>query len=235
MSAPAPAADIALKPFGYTLEVQINEARLYINPVEDFADRRPENGEVILSFIPAGADGEETELWRYMMGIDCYGTPTTHYFLNEPIHTHWKRELANAANVAYSTPGMGRGVHRIRDGRAEVGGCAVRFDELTHERNLYGVRVTAGDTRIAYLPMNPVFAAAFESEPADVVVLVMVRWTQHEEAIRRLITNHSAPYFYLGGVAPRKKEQQAFLASLSPEAAKRVVFKGSKWKVPAAS
>lgn len=231
---------LALKHYGGTLEVQIGDAhRLYVNPAQEYPDRRPENADVIVSFLPPLPTATHDRILQEalsstMIGFETYGTGETHYVLGDAIDRHWKAERARASEVAWKVPGTGAGITRLGTTPIEVGPHRITHRPLALRNRVYGAGFIIGDIAFSYASLTEPVHTQFALERSDCAVLVPGDDGLSKEALHHVLTHHEARWLYLAGFGLRKAELEALRSALPPEIADRVVARSGKWKLPAA-
>jgi hypothetical protein len=222
-------SNISLKFFGPTVEFQIEDQVVYINPFERNEDRKPENGDIILSFIRDGVTDlhMKIDLSCQMSGLKCYGKPTTNYLVCDTLQRHWK-DLDLRAPANEGIPSKDK-IRPIDGNIIEFDDHMIATDLLRHEEVAHGVSLTIDDTEFHYFYVDPKYVDDFLNHTSSCAILVIDNWNTKKALIRKIVLADQSDRFYFVCDSMGKKDLKEFQAMLPKALNDKIVYKKSKW------
>jgi len=220
---------ISLKFFGPTIEFQIDDKVAYINPFERNEDRKPENGDLILSFIRDGVTDlhMKLDLSCQMKGLKCYGKPKSSFFVCDSLSRHWK-DLDMDAPENRDFPSKDK-IRQINGNIVEFDDCMVATDLLSHNEVVHGVSLTVDDLEFHYFFVEKAYVEDFLNHTSSCAILVIDNWNAKKALVREIVLADQSERFYIACSTLGQKDIKEFQAILPKALGDKIIFKKSKW------
>lgn len=221
---------IYFKTHGIALEMQVGDLVCYFNPCEEHSDRRPENADAIISFLPQAVTDLHVKsvTGGLLGGIDCYSRDDTQILTDQRLRTFLQGTGPTdlAAKVLRRTKPI--------DGQVfEWGDALVGLTELKDSGGTYAVRMSIDDIEIDYFPVAPASVDAFLEQSSTCAVLVLTDWWKTDlEVLRRIVSAERSTIYYIGSETFRKKDLDTLCTLVLPKIAEKIICRKSKWTFP---
>jgi hypothetical protein len=222
---------IFFKTHGIALEMQIGDHVCYFNPYEEYSDRRPENADAIISFVPQAVTdlNVKSVTGGLLGGLDCFSRDDTQVLTDQRLRTC----LQGTGPTDLAAKFLRRG--RPIDGHIfEWGDSLVGLTELKDNGGTYAVRMAIDDVEIDYFPVAPASVDAFLGQSSTCAVLVLTDWWKTDlEVLRRILSADRSTIYYIGSETFRKKDLDTLCTLVLPKIAEKIVCRKQKWAFPA--